>query len=308
MLGAIIGDIAGSAYEFNRTNNYDFEMFNQDCGFTDDTICTIAIADAILEHKDYGESLHEWCSRYPHPKGGYGGRFHQWVMSDYPKPYNSLGNGSAMRVSPIAWAFLNTVSVVNEAADSAKCTHDHPEGIKGAEAVALAIHFGDEIRRLSTRIDKQEILEKFKPVLEYTRYNINIRRADVLNKFDETCPGTVPVALWIISESNGFEDAIRKAVSLGADADTLGAIVGSIAEAIWGVPTNMAVKAMSYLPSEMKSVVLKFYRRFCWEICPVKGYGDEDAARSVQNLPNGNVQNAGSSTRRLDYIWSKGNE
>lgn len=177
MLGAIIGDIAGSAYEFNRTNDYDFEMFNRDCGFTDDTICTVAVADAILEHKDYGESLHEWCRRYPNPKGSYGGRFHQWVMSDNPKPYNSLG-----------------------------------------------------------------------------------------------------------------------------------AIVGSIAEAIWGVPTNMAVKAMSYLPSEMKSVVLKFYRKFCWEICPIKGYGDEDAARSVQNLPNGNVQNAGSSTRRLDYIWSKGNE
>lgn len=273
MLGAIIGDIVGSAYEFNPTNDYDFELFNDDCGFTDDTICTVAVADALLHRRDFGESIHEWCRRYPHPKGGYGGRFRQWVMSEDPKPYNSLGNGSAMRVSPIAWAHMNLHAAMGEAERSASCTHDHPEGIKGAEAVVMAIHFGEELRRLSPKIDREAILKAFEPILTYTHYNINIRRANVLNKFDETCPGTVPVALWIITESNGFEDAIRKAVSLGADADTLGAIVGSIAEAIWGIPEEFISKAMNYLPEEMKEVVYQFYRTYTWGLnsLPVNG-------------------------------------
>lgn len=281
MLGAIIGDIVGSAYEFNRTNDYDFEMFKDGSGFTDDTICTVAVADAILNRKDYGKSLHEWCRRYPNPKGGYGGRFREWVMSENPEPYNSLGNGSAMRVSPIAWAWKNLVPAMHEATKSAECTHNHPEGIKGAEAVVMAIHFGDEIRRLSPVIDKYVILDKLSPVLEYSRYDIDIRRENVLNEFDETCPGTVPVALWIISESKGFEDAIRKAVSLGADADTLGAIVGSIAEAIWGIPEELALKAMSYLPSEMKNVVEEFYSKYCWEIYPLRGHADFEQTKTM---------------------------
>lgn len=281
MLGAIIGDIVGSRFEFNPTNDYNFKLFTDECSFTDDTICTVAIADALLHDKDYGESLHDWCRRYPNPKGGYGGRFREWVMSDNPKPYNSFGNGSAMRVSPVAWRFQNAFGMVPEAEKTAACTHNHPEGIKGAQTVALAIHCGDEIRRLSDKIDRETILKGFERVLEFSGYNINIRRANVLNKFDETCQGTVPVALWIITESTGFEDAIRKAVSLGADADTLGAIVGSIAEAIWGVPTDMALQAMHYLPSEMKSVVLRFYMNYCREIFPLEGYGDEGAAQDL---------------------------
>jgi len=276
MLGAIIGDIVGSAYEFNPTNDYDFEMFKEGCGFTDDTICTVAVADALLQHRDYGKSIHEWCRKYPNPKGGYGGRFRQWVMSDDPKPYNSLGNGSAMRCSPVAWAYMNLHGAMGEAEKSASCTHDHPEGIKGAEAVVMAIHFGEELRRLSPKIDREAILKAFEPILTYTHYNINIRRANVLNKFDETCPGTVPVALWIISESNGFEDAIRKAVSLGADADTLGAIVGSIAEAIWGIPEKLVSKTLSYLPDEMKEVVFKFYNTFTSGLKPLSVNGAED--------------------------------
>ena len=104
MLGAITGDIVGSRLEFNPTNDYNFELFTDECGFTDDTICTVAIADAILRNREFGDSIHDWCRRYPHPMGGYGGRFAQWVRSDNPKPYNSYGNGAAMRVSPIAWA------------------------------------------------------------------------------------------------------------------------------------------------------------------------------------------------------------
>ena len=262
MLGAIIGDIVGSAYEFNPTNDYNFEMFAEASSFTDDTICTIAVADALLKDRDYGKSLHEWCRRYMKPKGGFGGRFRKWVESDNPTPYGSYGNGSAMRVSPIAWAHLNLGGALPEAARSAECTHNHPEGIKGAEATVAAIHYGDELRRLSDKIDKETITRYFQPIIEHYGYNIDINKDDVMNKFDETCQGTVPVALWIITESTGFEDAIRKAVSLGADADTLGAIVGSIAEAIWGIPEDMALNAMQILPDEMKSVVLKFYKEF----------------------------------------------
>lgn len=261
MLGAIIGDIVGSAYEFNPTNDYDFELFKEGCGITDDTICTVAIADALLKDKDYGESLHEWCRRNPNPKGGYGSRFKQWVLSKDPKPYYSLGNGSAMRVSPIAWEYHNLAEAMCEARKSAICTHNHPEGIKGAEAVVMAIHYGIQLRLHSARIDREAILEAFEPILAYTNYDIDICKAEVINCFDETCPGTVPVALWIITESTGFEDAIRKAVSLGADADTLGAIVGSIAEAIWGIPDKFISRALNCLTFEMKKVVMRFYNK-----------------------------------------------
>lgn len=142
MLGAIIGDIAGSKYEFNNTFDYDFEMFGEGCDFTDDTICTVAIADAILNGRSYQESLLDWCRRYPSPKGAYGGRFAGWIRSLDPQPYNSFGNGSAMRVSPVAWLFDDLSQVLEEAEKTALPTHNHPEGIKGAKAVAHAIwHF-----------------------------------------------------------------------------------------------------------------------------------------------------------------------
>ena len=141
MLGAIIGDIAGSKYEFNNTFDYDFEMFGEGCDFTDDTICTVAIADAILNGRNYQESLLDWCRRYPSPKGAYGGRFARWICSLNPQPYNSFGNGSAMRVSPVAWLFDDLSQVLEEAEKTALPTHNHPEGIKGAKAVAHAIWY-----------------------------------------------------------------------------------------------------------------------------------------------------------------------
>ena len=258
MLGAIIGDIVGSRWEFNPTNDYDFELFSNKNSYTDDTICTIAVADALLHgSNDYGKYIHEWCRRYPHPMGGYGGRFAGWVRSDNPQPYESWGNGSAMRVSPVGWWFQNEREASSAAEKSAACTHNHPEGIKGAQTVALAIfrarQFGDEASK-----HVEEILAE---CVESSGYDINIKKEDVLNKFDETCQGTVPVALWIIGESTSFEDAVRKAVSLGADADTLGAIVGSIAEAIWGIPEWIKRKALSYLPEEMKEVIEIFYKQ-----------------------------------------------
>ncbi len=260
MIGAIIGDIVGSCWEFEPTNNYNFKLFSNKNDYTDDTICTIAVADAILKGKDYGENIHRWCRRYPDPMGGYGGNFHRWVMSDFPRPYGSFGNGSAMRVSPVAWAFANegSAKILSEAERTAECTHNHPEGIKGAQAVALAIANCRELHNKYDHISQAEIAEGLKPSVEQFGYDINIQMKRVVNKFDETCQGTVPVAFWIISNSNSFEDAIRKAVSLGADADTLGAIVGSIAEVIWEIPTSMKRKALSYLPDDMKRVLTEF--------------------------------------------------
>ena len=255
MLGAIIGDIVGSRWEFNNTNNYKFEWLSKDCGFTDDTICTIGVADALLNDRDFGESIHDWCTRYPNPMGGYGGRFAQWVHCDNPQPYNSFGNGSAMRVSPVGHWYKNIDEVLDAAAATAIPSHNHDEGIKGAQTVALAIFMAKQFgKEASEHIDV--ILNE---CVQFSNYDINIKKEDVINRFDETCQGTVPVALWIIGISDNFEDAVRKAVSLGADADTLGAIVGSIAEAIWGIPEKMKKEIMSFLPEEMKQVIKEFY-------------------------------------------------
>ena len=257
MLGAIIGDIVGSRWEFNPTNNYNFEWLSDQNGFTDDTICTVAVADALLNGRDFGESIHDWCNRYPHPMGGYGGRFAQWVHSENPLPYNSFGNGSAMRVSPVAHWFDTLDEVLDAAAATAIPSHNHDEGIKGAQTVAMAIfkalQYGHEAPLYINNILEECLL--------FSGYDLDIRRADVVNRFDETCQGTVPVALWIISDSTSFEDAVRKAVSLGADADTLGAIVGSISEAIWGIPKEIEQAIIPFLTDEMKEVVEEFYKR-----------------------------------------------
>lgn len=261
MLGAIIGDIVGSRWEFNTTNDYHFELFSEKNDFTDDTICTIAVADALLRHQDFGETIHAWCRRYPYPMGSYGGRFYQWVMNDHPQPYKSFGNGSAMRVSPVAWFYTNVNEMIKATGDSAACTHNHPEGIKGAQAVAMAIHDCRELHAKYNEIGPEEIRKGLQGALQMSGYDINIEKGKVQNRFDETCPGTVPVAFWIIMGSTSFEDAIRKAVSLGADADTLGAIVGSIAEAIWGIPQWIKERAISYLPDDMKEVLTAFRKK-----------------------------------------------
>ena len=280
MIGAIIGDIVGSRWEFDPTNDYDFEWLSDENGFTDDTICTVAVADALLKGRDFGESIHEWCNRYPHPMGGYGGRFAQWVRSDNPQPYNSFGNGAAMRVSPVAWAAndLEFKYLLKMAEEAAACSHNHPEGIKGAKTVALAIQYGIELHCYHPNFPQEHVKELVESCAKYAGYDINIKKENVINRFDETCQGTVPVALWIIGNSTSFEDAVRKAVSLGADADTLGAIVGSIAEAIWGIPKEMQLEIMHYLPSDMKRIVIQFCRRYIMDSILVAGYGDEGVA------------------------------
>lgn len=276
MLGAMIGDIVGSKYEFNNTFDYDFEMFGEGCDFTDDTICTVAIADAILNGRNYQESLLDWCRRYPSPKGAYGGRFAGWIHSLDPQPYNSFGNGSAMRVSPVAWLFDDLSQVLEEAEKTALPTHNHPEGTKGAKAVAHAIwHFrksrfseeskdseNEETKRLKNENakaskDENETKQGFMSIAR-SYYEDFDTRVYPKGKFDETCMDAVPLSFYLLSQASSFEDAIRLAISHGGDSDTIGAIVGSIAEARFGIPQEMKEKALSYLPDDMKDIWKQF--------------------------------------------------
>ena len=266
MLGAIIGDIAGSKYEFNNTFDYDFEMFGEGCDFTDDTICTVAIADAILNGRSYQESLQDWCRRYPSPKGAYGGRFAGWIRSLDPQPYNSFGNGSAMRVSPVAWLFDDLSQVLEEAEKTALPTHNHPEGIKGAKAVAHAIwhfrksNFSEDYKECKDEKSKEyddDAMKAFKNIARSYYEDFDFRDYPK-GKFDETCMDAVPLSFYILSKATSFEDAIRLAISHGGDSDTIGAIVGSIAEARFGIPQEMKEKAISYLPDDMKEVLKQF--------------------------------------------------
>lgn len=249
MIGAIIGDIVGSRFEFNNnTTDRDFELFTAQSSFTDDTICTVAIADALLSGYSYMHSTRKWCHRYPHPMGGYGCSFAAWLRSEHPEPYYSFGNGAAMRVSPIGWWCQEQDAVLEQARETAMFSHDHPEGIKGAQAVAYAIWF---LRHTKDLAAFRRNIEAIYP---------GFLRDYPVGVFDETCQGTVPVACKIICEASSFEDAIRRAILQGGDSDTLGAITGSIAEAVWEIPKEMRNFAMCCLPDAMQSVVNRFYR------------------------------------------------
>ncbi|HRJ59378.1 MAG TPA: ADP-ribosylglycohydrolase family protein [Anaerolineales bacterium] len=252
LLGAIAGDVIGSVYEFTGQKDYGFPLFTQASTFTDDSILTVAVADAILHKADYGDYIQTYARQYPHPMGGYGMRFREWLNSDAPKPYHSFGNGSAMRVSAVGWAFDTVDDVLGEAERSAAVTHNHPEGIKGAQAVALAVYLA---RKRATKDDvRREIQLRFGYDLNRTLENIRPSY-----RFNETCQQTVPEALIAFLESNDFEDAVRKAISLGGDADTLATITGSIAEAYyWGVPTEIELEVRRRAQPELLNVVNLF--------------------------------------------------
>lgn len=253
MIGAIIGDIVGSRFEFNNIRTKNFELFTKDCSFTDDTICTVAIADAIYRKIDYKDALLEWCRKYPNPKGTYGLSFERWWRNDNPQPYNSCGNGSAMRVSQIGFYYNSLKKVLEEAEKSAKVTHNHKEGIKGAQAVAASIFL------LRTGYTKDDVKIWLESVFGYgLSHTVSYLREH--NKFDETCQITVPQAITCFLESSGFEDAIRNAVSIGGDSDTIACIAGGLAEAFYGVPDNIFDKAYIYLDKDMKKVVKKAIR------------------------------------------------
>jgi ADP-ribosylglycohydrolase len=257
MIGAIAGDYAGSSYEFRNTHNYDFPMVTPDGSITDDSIMTVAVMEAILLGKPYGERLRYWGNKYPNPKGGYGASFAAWLRSDNPKPYRSFGNGSAMRVSPVGWAFETLEETLREAQKSAQCTHNHPEGIKGAMAVASAIY---HVRSGKSKEYLKQYVEKV------FAYDLSRKLSDIRPAygFNETCQRTVPEAIACYLESSGFEDAVRLAVSLGGDSDTLACIAGSIAEAdpAYQIPQQVVDAAFSTMPAELQHVVEQFYSKF----------------------------------------------
>jgi ADP-ribosylglycohydrolase len=255
MLGAIIGDIIGSRFEFDNHLSTDFELFTSDCAFTDDTVCTVAVADALLKGISFEESLLYWCRKYPNPKGGYGGSFNAWIHSQNPTPYNSFGNGSAMRVSSCAWCSNSREIALEYALVSAECTHDHPEGIKGAIAVADLIYY-------AIHCSKSKLNMKALASNGYG-YNLNMTCDEIrrTNTFNETCQVTVPQAIVCFLESSDFESAIRLAVSIGGDSDTIAAITGSIAEAFYGIPEHIKSATLEYLPQEFISILLKFNRK-----------------------------------------------
>ena len=261
MLGAIIGDIVGSVYEFDNIKTKDFELFKPDCRFTDDTVMTCAVADAIMNggsEKDFILSMKKYGRMYPH--AGYGGRFRVWLRSKDTEPYNSFGNGSAMRVSPCAWVmdcdhYARTGMWPSRdlARLSASVTHNHPEGIKGALAVCDAIF----IARLNSYECKSRIKEHIKEEYGYDlSMSLDSIRKDY--EFDETCQGSVPQAIIAFLESIDFEDAIRNAISIGGDSDTIAAITGSIAEAAYGIPEEIKEKSYAYLDETLKDVLRRW--------------------------------------------------
>ncbi len=259
MLGAIIGDIVGSPYEFNNTSNPRFHLFGKGSEFTDDTICTIAVADALLTGESFGSALRRWCLKYPNPKGAYGGSFNAWLHAANPMPYNSWGNGAAMRVSPVGWAFKTEAETLRAALASAAPTHNHVEGLIGASVVARAIY-------LLRTMNHPSFLNGEVVNLVASHYGEHwSMRVPPRGVFDETCQGCVPLAFLICAESDSFEDAIRKAVLYGGDSDTLAAIVGSLAEARWGIPAEIRDEALSMLPNEMLNVIVEFSKRFDYE-------------------------------------------
>ena len=259
MLGAIIGDIVGSPYEFNNTSNPRFPLFGKGSEFTDDTICTIAVADALLTGESFGSALQRWGRKYPNPKGAYGGSFGAWLHAINPMPYNSWGNGAAMRVSPVGWAFKSEAETLRAALASAEPTHNHVEGLIGASVVARAIYLLRTMNRPSF-LNGEVVDLVASHYGEYWSMHVPPRGV-----FDETCQGCVPLAFLICSESDGFEEAIRRAVLYGGDSDTLAAIVGSLAEARWGIPMKIREKALKLLPVDMRSVIDQFSKIFNYE-------------------------------------------
>jgi ADP-ribosylglycohydrolase len=252
MLGAIIGDICGSVYEFAPVENYNFPLLREDSKYTDDTVLTIAVADAILNNSDFAISIKKYAREYPGK--GYGRKFNDWIYSELYTPYGSYGNGSAMRVSAVGFYYNSIDEVLQKAKESAEVTHNHWEGIKGAQATALAVYLA------KTNHSKKEIKKEIE-----TRFNYDLNRTLVEIErnycFNETCQGSVPEAIIAFLESKDYETAIRNAIWLKGDADTQACIVGGIAEAFYGnIPSYMVDKAFEVLPREFLKII--YYNNF----------------------------------------------
>lgn len=255
MVGAIIGDIVGSIYEFDNIHTKDFQLFTSGNDYTDDTILTVATADWLLHGATPEQYYLAYAIRYPYPMGNYGEGFISWVKRAQRgqglEPYNSCGNGSAMRVGPVGWAFDTESETLEAARISAACTHNHPEGIKGAQAVALCIY-------LARKNNSKEVIRK--SIESQYGYNLDFTCDEIRSSYvwGTTCQDTVPQAIRAFMDGSDFVDSIRNAISIGGDSDTLACITGSIAEAFYGVPNDIADKAMKYLPDDLRKVVSEF--------------------------------------------------
>lgn len=303
MYGAFIGDIVGSKYEFNNIKTKNFPLFSHGCDYTDDTIMTVAVAKAIIlsRQEQYRKSekgkgfqeflvevMKDFGRRYPNPTGAYGGSFTKWLQQENPKPYGSYGNGSAMRVSPCGLAAVTLEEAVALARASACITHDHPEGVKGAEAVSAAIFLA------KTHKTKKEI----KQYITEHYYNLDFTLDSIRSSyhFDGSCQGSVPQAIVAFLESNSFEDAIRNVISIGGDCDTTGAITGSIAWVYYAVQTGgypgwvynqfdpamleIKTKAVTYIPKEFVDIANEFHE-LCWRRAGT--YGRVGSCTSILN-------------------------
>lgn len=254
MIGAIAGDVIGSVHEGSRPKPKDFPLFVPESRFTDDTVLAVAVASAIRLDLDYAESLRRWGRRYP--GAGYGGWFRHWLFQDEAGPYSSFGNGAAMRVPAVGWAFDDLETVLREARKSAEVTHNHPEGIKGAQAIAAAVLLA---RTGHTKVRIRGLLE------ERFGYDCSVRLDDLRRRggFDVTCQGTVPAAAAAFLESTSYEDAVRNAVSLGGDADTLACVAGAVAEAFYGgVPADIQQEVWRRLDPPLREEVSAFAARY----------------------------------------------
>jgi ADP-ribosylglycohydrolase len=262
MLGAIAGDVIGSVHEGTSRKTGRFEpLFHPECEPTDDSVLTVAVAahlltrsdEHLLSDDDLVDVLKYWTLLYPY--AGYGGNYLHWVELNRREPYNSFGNGSAMRVSPVAWAFEELGQVLHHAERTAAVTHNHPEGIKGAQATASAVFLA---RKGRSKDDIRNYLE--------TTFGYDLHRElDLIRPgyvFDVTCQGTVPEAIIAFLEADSFEETVRNAISLGGDADTLACIAGSIAQGMWGVPPEIRDETLSRLDLKLRGVVTEFESRF----------------------------------------------
>lgn len=254
LIGAIAGDECGSAYEFNNHRSMQVNLFHPESTFTDDTVLTVAVADALLHGKELARTIWEYGRKYPNR--GYGNRFSRWLLDDALQPYNSFGNGSAMRVSPVGFAFDDPDKALKMAKATAEVTHNHPEGIKGAQATAIAICLA---RTGSSKEDiSLHIVKKFGYNLSFTTDEIR-----ETNKFNETCQITVPQAIVSFLESTDYEDAIRRAISIGGDSDTMACITGGIAIAFYKeMPETIKTFVFEKLPTEFKEIIENFDEKF----------------------------------------------
>ncbi len=260
MLGAIIGDIVGSRFERNNIKTKEFKFFTAKCFPTDDSIMTLSLAQAILvskpDYSDLAENAVQCMQTIgrQYPDCGYGGSFINWIFSDDPRPYNSFGNGAAMRISPAGFAAGSLEEAKSLSRTMTEVTHNHPEGIKGAEATAVAIYMARTGSSLS----------EIRDYMETYYYPINFMLDEIRDsyRFNETCQKTVPQALVSFFESTDFEDAIRNCISIGGDSDTLAAICGGIAEAYYGIPDEIRKEAIAFLDEQLLQILVNFESRF----------------------------------------------